>query len=339
MKAWSLLLALVLSTGAAWAAVGKGSLVRIKLNSGATLFGEVASETPKGFSIQNGDKSVQVLFTDIANIEDLAAVPVQAELAPMPAPPPPPAVEPEPARAKKPPPARGEIEPPPAPPPPPPEPPVAAPPPPGPPPPGPPPPGPMSEARAVDAPSRSYLLEVSLRVGTVFPSMISPYSILLTRTSVAPYLGLEGGLGWKYFGLSAFFQAAFLSGPPTLYAYDSVGHTTYNVFCIGVTPHFRFDPIESLSLRVGLPLGLNFYEGDSFFTNTGFRVTGVGINAGASVEGSYRINKRFSVLAVVSFFSQPFGLASLADGSKYGRQLEMSFQPFAFIAIGPELVF
>ena len=59
------------STSTALGAVGRGSSVRIKLSSGAVVFGDVVAETSKGFIVLNGDKSILVLFTEIAGIDEL----------------------------------------------------------------------------------------------------------------------------------------------------------------------------------------------------------------------------------------------------------------------------
>ena len=300
---------MLVSTTAVYGAVRRGSTVRIKLSSGEMVVGEVVAETGKGFIVLNGEKSVLVLFTDIATIDELASIsgsrpaalsPVTRSPAVGPAPVPLPADEVPPPLIARP------LE-------------------------------PLStREQAPRAVRRSSLLEASLRVGVVFTSMISPYSILRTRTSIAPYVGVDAGIAWKHFRISAFLQGAFLSGPPTYYAtgLTEEGYTNYNVIGFGLTPHFRFDPIESLSLRVGLPLGVNLVFGNVVIKRTGFSVSGGGFNAGASFEASWRVTRQVSIVGVFSFFSQPFGFAALSDG----RSLGMAFPPFVFVAAGPELV-
>lgn len=78
----SLVALLVVLPALAFATPKKGSLVRIQVRAGATVTGEVLSETGSGFLITNGGKTQFVAFTDITSIDELTP---EAGVAPAPA--------------------------------------------------------------------------------------------------------------------------------------------------------------------------------------------------------------------------------------------------------------
>jgi|GEM_PF-2412025 len=94
----ALLLCLALMNGAQ-AAVRKGSMVRITLQNGTTVLGEVVSETSLGLLISNGSKTELVPFANVKTVDDLT--PASAEPPPPPPPPPPPLTADEPLPAPK----------------------------------------------------------------------------------------------------------------------------------------------------------------------------------------------------------------------------------------------
>lgn len=102
----ALLLGLAL-TNAADAAVRKGSTVRITLQNGTVLIGDVVSETSQGLLISNGSKTELVPFTNVKNLDDLTpgtaapTRPAASGTVPPPPPPPPPLSDDEAPRPRR----------------------------------------------------------------------------------------------------------------------------------------------------------------------------------------------------------------------------------------------
>lgn len=184
--------------------------------------------------------------------------------------------------------------------------------------------------------ARPFHLAASLKGGVVLPGTISPYTILLTATGVAPYFGADAQLGWKYFATAFYAQVAPMSGPPTLYGKPR-GTSNYTVVSIGTAPKAQLPLLdELLILRAGLHLGLNVTLGHAEFTGGSVLDTvGVGFDSGPTIEASFRVASFFRLVAQFSFFSQ-FGGATLSSSD--GKSYSYPFAPFFFFAVGPELL-
>lgn len=197
-----------------------------------------------------------------------------------------------------------------------------------------------AEVEVAEPAPRTWDIPLSSRVGLVMPGEISPYGLLLTKTSPAPIFLVDGGIEWKWFSVQAALQLAPLSGPPTLYD-ENRGSSSYTVFSLGVTPSFHWSIAEWMVLRIGPTFGLNVIAGSATFTgadvcrgDSSCKVdsTGFGINFAPNLQLAFRLTSHWWLNGQASFFSQLLGVASTSDGHtrNYG------FAPIVFFAVGPE---
>jgi hypothetical protein len=173
---------------------------------------------------------------------------------------------------------------------------------------------------------------MTVRGGVQVPGEVTPKSLLVGKTGVAPAVfGEVASVVHPFFTLGGFAYFSSSDYKQTLYD-NPVNDGTLNLLSFGGSVKGRIPTGDAFVLRLGLLAGANLLWASS---PGNYSAHGYGFELGMTAEGAMRFSKQWGLSAQLAFVAQPGAGSISVDGDS--KSHDLLFAPLFFFALGPEL--
>jgi hypothetical protein len=168
------------------------------------------------------------------------------------------------------------------------------------------------------------------------PTEMTPERVFPTHMGVGPFFRLEATVApIRVLELGVYTS---LSRHPIseVEGYDGDVDGGATVFRGGATIKGRIFASPAAVVRLGVELGANHVSHE---LASGTEFSGAGFNFGPTVDFRGLVGEHVAIVAMLGFMSQVAGSAELPASIDGERDVDFTFPPTVFFAVGPELVY